>query len=112
MDAGRTQSLATGRKAEAALCRLQRHAQHGLRCARGRNAAPDPSHFGRGAARFVHIAHHTSAAEAWMLHDLQLAPNYAAALAYHGTERPVAVSPIIDPVDLLSIPERRSLTCA
>lgn len=64
------------------------------------------------AARFVHIAHDTSAAEAWTLHDLQLAPNYAAALAYRGTERPVAVLPISDPVDLLSIPERRSLTCA
>jgi 4'-phosphopantetheinyl transferase len=57
-------------------------------------------------ARFMHIAYDTRAAEAWTLHDLQLAPNYAAALAYRDTERPVAVFPIIDPADLLSIPKR------
>jgi 4'-phosphopantetheinyl transferase len=54
-------------------------------------------------ARFIHHAHDTSSAKAWTLHDLQLAPNYAAALAYCDTERPVALMPIIDPAELLTL---------
>ena len=42
-------ALAAGRKTEAAFCRIQRHAQHGFGRACRRNAAPDPSHSGRGA---------------------------------------------------------------
>ena len=59
----------------------------------------------RQPARFMHIAHDTNAAEAWTLHDLQLAPNYAAALAYRDTERPLAVSPIMDSAELLKLSE-------
>jgi len=54
-------------------------------------------------ARFVHIAHDANDAKNWTLSDLDLAPNYAAALAYRDAERPVVVSPPIDPVELLSI---------
>jgi 4'-phosphopantetheinyl transferase len=57
-------------------------------------------------ARFIHIANDMGSAQAWTLHDLQLAPGYAAALAYRDTERLVAVSQIIDPAELLSIPKR------
>jgi 4'-phosphopantetheinyl transferase len=53
-------------------------------------------------ARFVHIGNDPSSAEAWKLHDLELAPNYAAALAYRDTERPVVVLPILDPAELLN----------
>ncbi len=44
-------TLAAGREAEAALCRIQRHAQYGIGCARRRNAAPDPAHSGRRTRR-------------------------------------------------------------
>jgi 4'-phosphopantetheinyl transferase len=54
--------------------------------------------------RFIHIAHDTNAAKDWTLQDLQLASNYVAALAYRGWPRKVAVSPIMDPAELLSIP--------
>ncbi|HMD49303.1 MAG TPA: 4'-phosphopantetheinyl transferase superfamily protein [Bryobacteraceae bacterium] len=47
-------------------------------------------------ARFVHIARDTEAAEAWMLHDLRLAPDYAAALAYRDRERPLRLRRIVD----------------
>jgi 4'-phosphopantetheinyl transferase len=53
-------------------------------------------------ARFIHIANDVNSAKAWTLHDLPLAPGYAAALAYRGAGRPVAVSQIIDPAELLS----------
>jgi 4'-phosphopantetheinyl transferase len=55
-------------------------------------------------ARFIHLAQDTNAAKEWTLQDLQLASNYAAALAYRGSARRVVVSPIIDPEELLSIP--------
>jgi 4'-phosphopantetheinyl transferase len=57
-------------------------------------------------AQFIHIAHNTRSAEAWSLHDLRLASNYAAALAYCDTERPVAVFPIIGPAELPIILKR------
>jgi len=56
-------------------------------------------------ARFIHIANDMSSAKAWTLHDLQLVPVYAAALAYRDTERLVAVSQILDPAELLSFPK-------
>jgi 4'-phosphopantetheinyl transferase len=52
-------------------------------------------------ARFIHIAHDTNAAKEWTLHDLQLASNYAAALAYRGSGRTVAVLPLLEPAELL-----------
>ena len=54
-------------------------------------------------ARFIHIAHNANDAKNWTLSDLELAPNYAAALAYRDSERPVVVSPVIDPAELLSM---------
>ncbi len=44
-------SLAAGRKTEAALCRIQRHAQHGLGRARRGNAAAGAARAGRGKSR-------------------------------------------------------------
>lgn len=55
-------------------------------------------------AQLIHLADSGSSAEEWTLHDLQLAPNYAAALAYHDRERPVVLSPIIDSAELLDVP--------
>jgi 4'-phosphopantetheinyl transferase len=54
-------------------------------------------------ARFVHIAQDANAAKAWKLYDLQVAPNYAAALAYRDKLRPVSVFPVIDPAALLAL---------
>ena len=54
-------------------------------------------------ARFIHLANDTSAAEAWTVQDLQLAPNYAAALAYRDPRRPVALFRIVSPAELLSV---------
>ena len=54
-------------------------------------------------ARFIHLADGRGSAEEWTLTDLQLAPNYAAALAYHDMERPVALSPVIDAAEVLDI---------
>ena len=48
-------------------------------------------------ARFVELP---LDAGAWTLHDLQLASDYAAALAYHDTERPVAILRLNDPAEL------------
>ena len=61
-----------------------------------------PSH----NARFIHLDYGNSPALAWVIHDLQLATNYAAALAYRDKERPVVVIPIIDPAVLLQLPRR------
>ncbi len=49
------------------------------------------------SVRFIHLSHDTSAAEAWTLHDLCLAPNYAAAMAYRDRPRPISIFPAIDP---------------
>lgn len=54
-------------------------------------------------ARLVHLAPDSNAAEGWMLHDLQLARNHAAALAYRDMDRPVSVFSIVDPSEALSI---------
>ena len=54
-------------------------------------------------ARFMHLPH--DALGAWKLHNLHVVPGYAAALAYRDAERPVALSPLNDPADLLSIGE-------
>ena len=46
---GGKQALAAGRETEVAFRRIQRHPQYGFRCTCRRDAAPDPSHPGRGA---------------------------------------------------------------
>jgi 4'-phosphopantetheinyl transferase len=38
----------------------------------------------------------------WKLCDLQLTPGYAAALAYRDAERPLTISPLMDPSELLT----------
>jgi 4'-phosphopantetheinyl transferase len=53
-------------------------------------------------ARFVHVEGSPDAAKMWMLHDLQLARGYAAALAYRDTRRPISVLPVIDSAELLA----------
>jgi len=58
--------------------------------------------------RFVHLGHSTAAAERWTLHDLQIDPGYAAALAYPDAKRPVSVSPLIEPEELLTLLDRRA----
>jgi 4'-phosphopantetheinyl transferase len=47
-------------------------------------------------ARLVHIAHDRVAAARWTLHDLSLAPDYIAALAYPDRRRSISVFPISD----------------
>ncbi len=54
-------------------------------------------------ARFIHVNQDANAANDWKLYDLQLAPNYAAALAYRDGERRVLVSPVIDLDELMNI---------
>ncbi|MFZ1086039.1 MAG: 4'-phosphopantetheinyl transferase superfamily protein [Terracidiphilus sp.] len=47
-------------------------------------------------ARIVHIEQDTSEADEWTLHDLCLATDYAAALAYRDRERSLSIFPIVD----------------
>ncbi len=47
-------------------------------------------------ARLVHIAGDRAAAARWTLHDLSLAPDYIAALAYPDRQRAVSLFPISD----------------
>jgi hypothetical protein len=53
-------------------------------------------------ASILHIEGSWSAAQAWTMHELTLAPGYAAALAYYGSPREVRVFPTSDPADLLT----------
>ena len=55
-------------------------------------------------ARFLHIGGDSNVAREWVLHDLQLAENYAAAVAYRGPRRRLAVFPLVEPADLLRDP--------
>jgi len=57
-------------------------------------------------ARFIHLANDASASKAWSLHDLPLASNYAAALAYRDAERPIVILTIVDPKALPGIHDR------
>jgi 4'-phosphopantetheinyl transferase len=50
-------------------------------------------------ARFIHVSHDRNAAKAWALHDLRVASNYVAALAYRDSPRSVSVFPAIDPAE-------------
>jgi 4'-phosphopantetheinyl transferase len=55
-------------------------------------------------AHFLHIQNETAAAEEWTLHDLQLAPNYAAAVTYQDQQRSLSIFPVIDIAEFLSSP--------
>ena len=50
--------------------------------------------------RLIHIGGDRVAAEMWSLHDLGLAPGYAAALAYRDRERSLSIFPVIDLAEL------------
>lgn len=54
-------------------------------------------------ARLIHLADDQGAAQAWTLHDLRVAPNYAAALAYRDRERALSIIPIVDPIQLIDV---------
>jgi 4'-phosphopantetheinyl transferase len=51
-------------------------------------------------SRLIHIGGDRVAAEMWSLHDLCLAPGYAAALAYRDRERSLSIFPIPDLAEL------------
>jgi 4'-phosphopantetheinyl transferase len=53
-------------------------------------------------AQFVRIGPGATDTGAWTLHDLSLAPGYAAALAYCDRQRPLSIFPITDLAQLLS----------
>jgi 4'-phosphopantetheinyl transferase len=50
---------------------------------------------------FVQVPHEAGPASAWSLHDLDMAPGYAAALAYRDLKRPIELFPLIGVDDLL-----------
>ncbi len=52
-------------------------------------------------SRFIHIGGDAGATEAWTLHALEFGPDYAAALAYRDTRRPVRVFAGVEPAFLL-----------
>lgn len=52
-------------------------------------------------ARFIHLDGNTDAAANWTLHDLNLTPGYAAALAYRESPRPRLRRPLVDAAELL-----------
>jgi 4'-phosphopantetheinyl transferase len=53
-------------------------------------------------AHFVHLGRGTTDTGAWTLHDLCLAPDYAAALAYRDRQRPLSIFPIVDLAEFFS----------
>jgi 4'-phosphopantetheinyl transferase len=55
------------------------------------------------SARFLHLDHDASLAQAWMLHDLEVATGYAAALAYRDDPRPVQLQPVLSMEELLRL---------
>lgn len=54
-------------------------------------------------ARFLHMAHDVALARTWMLHDLEVASAYAAALAYRDAPRPVRLQPILGMEELADL---------
>ena len=54
-------------------------------------------------ARLISVANEPDEAGQWSIHALQLAPEYAAALAYRDRERPLLALPIVDATELLRI---------
>lgn len=55
-------------------------------------------------ARLVHIEQDASAADEWTLHDLCLASDYTAALAYRDRKRSLSLFPIIDLAEFFDTP--------
>lgn len=58
-------------------------------------------------ARFVHIEHDTSAAEAWTLRDLSFGSGYAGALAYRAPPRGLCIVPISDLGEVIRLVPRQ-----
>jgi 4'-phosphopantetheinyl transferase len=54
-------------------------------------------------ARLIQSADGMSADKAWTLHDLNVTPHHAAALAYNDSPRPVYVLPLTEPAELLDL---------
>ena len=54
-------------------------------------------------ARIIHVANDSVAAKAWMLQDLQLAPDYTGALAYRDQQRLLRLCPVVDLGEFASI---------
>jgi 4'-phosphopantetheinyl transferase len=54
-------------------------------------------------AAFVRVRERLNAAANWVLHNLDIAPNYAAALAYAGTPCRIHISATIEPAELLQL---------
>ncbi len=52
-------------------------------------------------ARFIEFMNEPFSHQSWMLHDLNVGPNHAAAIAYRDRPRSVAVSPLLMPSQLL-----------
>jgi 4'-phosphopantetheinyl transferase len=52
-------------------------------------------------ARMLHINQDPLAANAWKLHDLEVHPEYCAAVAYRDDERPLSLFPVVNPEELL-----------
>jgi len=52
--------------------------------------------------RFVHLGGDATAAAGWTLHDLNLAADYAAALAYCDRPRSISIFPVADPAEFLN----------
>lgn len=53
--------------------------------------------------RFIHLERDTDAAAQWTLHDLNLSRDYATALAYRDSPRPLLPQPLVDPAELLDL---------
>ncbi|HSR50192.1 MAG TPA: 4'-phosphopantetheinyl transferase superfamily protein [Acidobacteriota bacterium] len=52
-------------------------------------------------ARMLHVEDDSEAARRWTLHDLSVAPGFAAALAYKAAPREIRLHPVREPADLL-----------
>jgi len=53
-------------------------------------------------ARLIHVVNEPHAPDEWCMHDLQLSPEYAAALAYRDRQRTVLALPIVDAAELVA----------
>jgi 4'-phosphopantetheinyl transferase len=56
-----------------------------------------------GDARLIHVGGDTGTAKAWALHDLVLAADYAAAIAYRDRQRSVSILPATAAFELLNL---------
>lgn len=53
--------------------------------------------------RLIHVLRDTAAAEAWALHSLDVAAEYAGALAYRDSPRPLCLHPVLEPDQFLDL---------